>query len=54
MVRELMDQHGIFVNAIAHPRVNGVRVTPGLCTSAGDIDALIAALTSMSGRQPSV
>jgi selenocysteine lyase/cysteine desulfurase len=44
IVHRLMAEHRIFVNAVVHPVVKGVRVTPGICSSTEDIDCLIAAL----------
>ena len=48
IVDRLMSEHGIFVNAVDHPRAPCVRVTPGLATSLEDIDRLLAALRSIT------
>jgi selenocysteine lyase/cysteine desulfurase len=44
----LMREHGIFVNALDHPFLRGVRVTPGMPTTAEHIDRLILALRNLS------
>ncbi len=48
IVAELMNRHGIFTNAIAHPLITGVRVTPGVPTSVEEIDQLGSALSELS------
>lgn len=51
VVKELMESHRIFVNAVEHPLVTGVRVTPGVCSSVADVDHLVEALTEMTARK---
>ncbi len=48
VVRRLWSEHRIFVKAVGHARVQGVRVTPGLPTLAEDIDRLIQALHAIT------
>ena len=43
----LYDKFRIFTVAINHPVVNGVRITPHLSSSLEDLDALVAALTTL-------
>jgi selenocysteine lyase/cysteine desulfurase len=45
----LFDKHKIFTVAIEHPVVRGVRITPHLYTSLGEVDALIKALKNPAG-----
>jgi len=47
VVKTLMENNGIFVNAFDHPAVQGVRVTPGLPTSVNEIHRLVDALQAM-------
>lgn len=49
VVRRLLDEHRIFVNAVHHPVIRGVRVTPGLPSSVADVDAFVEALRSIAG-----
>ena len=51
VVRRLMDEHRIFVNAVIHPVIRAVRVTPGLPTSAAEIDAFVEAVRSIAGSE---
>ncbi|MBL9206897.1 MAG: aminotransferase class V-fold PLP-dependent enzyme [Opitutaceae bacterium] len=48
VARRLLEEHRIFVNAVHHPVVRGVRVTPGLPSSVVDIDAFVEALRSIA------
>jgi selenocysteine lyase/cysteine desulfurase len=48
VVKQLWNAHRIFVNAIDHPVVQGVRVTPGLPTSVAEIDLLVSAIRSIA------
>jgi selenocysteine lyase/cysteine desulfurase len=50
IVATLMDSHSIFVNAVHHPVVEGVRVTPGVPSSPEDIDRLVEALRALAHR----
>lgn len=49
VVRRLLDEHRIFVNAVHHPVIRGVRVTPGLPSSVAEVDAFVEALRSIAG-----
>ena len=44
----LMAEHGIYTAAINRPGVKGVRVTPNVYNSLGDLDALVSAVKSLS------
>ena len=44
-----MAEHGIYTAAINRPGVQGVRVTPNVYTTLGDLDALVSAVKSLSG-----
>ena len=44
----LMAEHRIYTAAINRPSVQGVRVTPNVYTSLGDLDALVSAVKSLS------
>jgi selenocysteine lyase/cysteine desulfurase len=48
VVDRLMREHGVFVNALDHPFLRGVRVTPGMPTTAEQIDRLILALRALT------
>jgi selenocysteine lyase/cysteine desulfurase len=50
IVDRLMREHGIFVNAIDHPFLRGVRVTPGMPTTAEHIDRLVLALRTLVAK----
>ena len=45
----LMAEHGIYTAAINRPGVQGVRVTPNVYTTLGDLDALVSAVKLLSG-----
>ncbi|MFO1451397.1 MAG: aminotransferase class V-fold PLP-dependent enzyme [Opitutaceae bacterium] len=49
VVRRLLEGHRIFVNAVHHPVIRGVRVTPGLPSSVAEVDAFVEALRSIAG-----
>ncbi len=51
IVERLMREHGIFVNAVDHPRARCVRVTPGLASSLEDLDRLVTALRSITAAR---
>lgn len=50
LAKTLLDDHGIYTVAIDRDQVKGVRVTPQVYTSLADLDALVAALTTITAR----
>lgn len=48
LAETLLSDYGIFTVAIDRPGVRGLRVTPNLYTTTGELDALVAAITELS------
>lgn len=48
IVETVLKRYGLFTNAITHPVVTGVRVTPGVPTLVAEVDRLITALREIS------
>jgi selenocysteine lyase/cysteine desulfurase len=51
VAERLMREYGFFVNAIDHPFLKGVRVTPGMPTSTRQIDEFAKALEALCRHQ---
>jgi selenocysteine lyase/cysteine desulfurase len=49
LAQALFDRFGIYTVAIDGAGVHGVRVTPQLCTTTGELDALVRALATLAG-----
>ncbi len=48
LAERLMNEHGIYTAAINRPGVRGVRVTPNVYTTTDELDALVAAVKTLS------
>ena len=48
LAERLMNEHGIYTAAINRPGVRGVRVTPNVYTTKGELDALVSAVKTLS------
>ena len=48
LAERLMNEHGIYTAAINRPGVRGVRVTPNVYTTKGELNALVSAIKTMS------
>jgi selenocysteine lyase/cysteine desulfurase len=48
LAERLMNEHGIYTAAINRPGVRGVRVTPNVYTTKGELNALVSAIKTIS------
>lgn len=48
LARTLLDKYGIWTVAINHPNVKGVRVTPNIYTTTGELDQFVAAIKELA------
>ena len=48
LAERLMNEHRIYTAAINRPGVRGVRVTPNVYTTKGELNALVSAIKTLS------